>query len=246
MSTSRTSAVLFDLDGTLLDPAGAITDGISDAIAAHGFDRPEPDTLRKFVGPSTDESLTAYTEIPPEFHRDILATYRGGYLERARKSSMLYPGVMDLLRDLAELPVVVGLATQKPLPTTEILLRDFGLVEYFDVVSGSRDELKPETMDLPADKAGVIDRAFRLIEDRAVRDPSLGVVDPERTVMVGDREYDVAGALAHGIDCIGVSWGFASGTELADAGAVSIVDDIMGLRTVMARQTGLEDLIGPA
>ena len=63
MSTSRTPAVLFDLDGTLLDPAGAITDGISDAIAAHGFDRPEPDTLRKFVGPSTDESLTAYTDI---------------------------------------------------------------------------------------------------------------------------------------------------------------------------------------
>ncbi|WP_129359700.1 HAD hydrolase-like protein [Rothia uropygioeca] len=242
MSTRATATVLFDLDGTLLDPAGAITEGLSDAIAAHGFERPTPEILRKFVGPSTDQSLNRYTDIPEKYHREILATYRGGYLERARASSKLYPGMLELLQDLSQLPAAIGLATQKPLPTTEKLLDDFDIAQYFDVVSGSRDELQPATMHLPADKAGVIDRALRLLDQRVGQNPEYGGADPERAVMIGDREYDVAGATTHGIPCIGVSWGFASEDELAGAGAVTVVDDAAQLRAAIAQETGLESL----
>ena len=47
--------------------------------------------------------------------------------------------------------------------------------------------------------------------------------------MVGDRAQDVAGAMANGLDCIGVSWGFAPDGELQEAGAVAIVDSTTGL-----------------
>jgi phosphoglycolate phosphatase len=49
-------------------------------------------------------------------------------------------------------------------------------------------------------------------------------------VMVGDRAQDVAGALANGLDCIGVSWGFAPDGELEEAGAVAVVHDTAGLQ----------------
>jgi len=51
--------------------------------------------------------------------------------------------------------------------------------------------------------------------------------------MVGDRAQDVAGAIANGIDCIGVRWGFAPDGELEDAGAVAVVDDAPALRTTV-------------
>lgn len=228
--------VLFDLDGTILDPAGAITEGLSDAIAAHGFDRPSPATLRKFVGPSTDTSLAQYTSIPEEYHPAILATYRGGYLDRALRVSRVYPGMVELLRDLSETDALVGIATQKPLPTTVTLLKDFGLTEFFDAVSGARDSLKPETNYLPRDKAGVIDRALRLLgEDAETRGETL-----DACVMVGDREHDVVGAATHGIPCIGVSWGFGEAEELRSAGAEDVVDDAAGLLRAIERSTGLE------
>jgi phosphoglycolate phosphatase len=52
----------------------------------------------------------------------------------------------------------------------------------------------------------------------------------QHAMMVGDRAQDVAGALANGLDCIGVSWGFAPDGELEAAGAVAVVDDADGLR----------------
>ena len=51
----------------------------------------------------------------------------------------------------------------------------------------------------------------------------------QHAVMVGDRAQDVAGAMANGLDCIGVSWGFAPDGELHEAGAVAIVDSTKGL-----------------
>ena len=54
--------------------------------------------------------------------------------------------------------------------------------------------------------------------------------------MVGDREHDVHGARAHGIDCVGVTWGYAAPGELAAAGAVAVVETIDEFRrTVLAR-----------
>lgn len=235
MTAHDVPTILFDLDGTVLDPAGAITEGLSDAIAAHGFERPTPETLRKFVGPSTDSSLTQYTSIPSEYHQAILATYRGGYLDRARRVSRVYPGLVEILRDLSASRARVGIATQKPLPTTNTLLEDFGLTGYFDVVSGARDSLKPETRHLPHDKAGVIDRALTLLRDDAAgRGETLGPC-----VMVGDREHDVVGAAAHGMPCIGVSWGFGDPEELLNAGAECVVDDAAGLRRAIERATGV-------
>ena len=53
----------------------------------------------------------------------------------------------------------------------------------------------------------------------------------QHAIMVGDSAQDVAGAIANGIDCIGVSWGFAPDGELEEAGAVAVVPDTLTLRS---------------
>lgn len=227
-------AVLFDLDGTILDPGGAITEGVAEAIEAHGYPRPEESVLRSFVGPPTSVSLERHTDIPAEDRRSILAQYRAGYPERARKDSTVYPGMRELLEALREAPVLVGLATQKPQHSTERILRDFRLEDCFDAVSGARDELDPATLHLPADKPGIVARALRLLAEGGSGSP-----DAQRSLMIGDREYDVQGAAAAHLPCAGVLWGFGEPEELQTAGARWLVADAADLRRVVAERTGV-------
>lgn len=224
--------VLFDLDGTLLDPGGAITGGIAAAIEAHGFARPDEATLRKFVGPSSLEGLERHTDIPFERHRAIVETYREQYPQRARELSSVYEGVHELLEDLSALPVRLAIATQKPQPSAERIVGEFGLTRYFHAISGARDDRWEESASLPTDKPGIVARALDLL-GAAGRDLA------GAAVMIGDREYDAAGAAANGIPCIGVTWGFGSAEELSGAGARPVVDDVEGLRSAIAELTGL-------
>ena len=60
--------------------------------------------------------------------------------------------------------------------------------------------------------------------------------DPARTVMIGDRRYDAEGALAHGIDCLGVAWGFADEDELG-TGFAAVARDAAELGELLARYT---------
>ncbi|MDN5639733.1 MAG: HAD hydrolase-like protein [Actinomycetia bacterium] len=226
-------AVLFDLDGTLLDPAGAITETIAEAIQAQGYPRPDEATLRRFVGPPASVGLERHTDLDERQRRAALAAYREAYPARAARDSRLYPGVAQLLRDLRAAGAAVALATQKPQPSAERIAAHFGLDALADVISGARDELRPETAHLPADKAGVIARALDLLARRGL------AADPRRTVMVGDREYDVEGARVHGLDCVGVAWGFAAPGELTAHGAAAVVEDADALRAQLARRCDL-------
>ncbi|WP_165313204.1 HAD hydrolase-like protein [Rothia halotolerans] len=228
--------VLFDLDGTLLDPGGAITGGIAAAIEAHGYTRPDEATLRKFVGPSSMEGLQRHTDIPAEAHPAIVETYRTQYPELARRLSSVYPGVAELLADLRRLPVRIAIATQKPQPSADRIAAEFGLAEYCDAISGARDDRWPESASLPTDKPGILARALELL-GAAGQDLS------GAAVMVGDREYDAVGAAANGMPCIGVSWGFGTEEELTAAGAAPVADDVGQLRTAIAELAGLPELL---
>lgn len=230
-----TAAVLFDLDGTLLDPAGAITETMAEAIAAHGMPRPAEDTLRRFVGPPAEVSLREFTDIPEDLHPRIIADYRAAYPERARRLSQVYPGIMELLETLRQTPGVrLAVATQKPQPSAEKILGMFDLLRFFPVVSGARDARSPEHRDLPEDKPGIVAAALERLEET-------GPLDRSRSVMIGDREYDAAGARSSGLACLGVGWGFGTAVELLGAGAEAVCTDAAELqRRILTRVAGTE------
>ncbi|MFI5084755.1 MAG: HAD hydrolase-like protein [Actinomycetales bacterium] len=216
-------AVLFDLDGTLVDPAGGITGGVAYALAATGIPVPDDAELAAMVGPKLSDSLLARTGTSPGQVPAVIAAYRDWYRDHGIAMGRPYPGIVELLTDLRRSGVPLGVATQKPQTLAGTVLAAQGLDGFFGVVAGSSDD---ETL-LPGD-AGYRNGKTEIIADALARLGCAGAV------MVGDRSHDVAGALANGIDCLGAGWGFGAPGELAAAGAAAVVAAPGGLAGALA------------
>lgn len=221
--TGQGPVVLWDLDGTVLDPAGAITEGIAEALWTCGFAAPE--NLTQFVGPPIGESLRRYTDVPEDRIAQVISVYRAGYLTEGLRRTRVYPGVEAQLRRLAQLGVRQAVATQKPERIAVEAIDRCGLDGYFATVSGAVDDLARPTGDgAPLhEKPAIIAEALRRL--------GITAPDPARTVMVGDRRYDAEGARAHGLDCLGAGWGFGQPGEL-ETGCVAVAaraDELTGL-----------------
>lgn len=206
--------VLFDLDGTLVDPAGAITGGIRHALQVHHVSLPGEDVLRSMVGPPLAEGLARLPGVTARNLSDIVATYRTLYREHGMAQGRVYPGMAQLLGDLRSSGFRMAVATQKPQTLAGQLLALHGLADYFDAICGSPDqEVQDGGPAVRAGKAPIIERALAIMQHGT-----------EQAVMIGDRRHDVEAARANGIPCIGVAWGFAADGELEAAGAEVVVD----------------------
>lgn len=207
------SAAIFDLDGTLVDPAGAITGGIAAALRDHGITVPDEQTLKSFVGPPLATSLKALPGVAEELVPKLIENYRETYIREGMASSQVYPGIRKLLESLRITDVQLAVATSKPQEQALKLLEIQGLAEFFTAVAGSDpDEVIPHTS-----KGPIIASALE----------QLGLTAETGTypaVMIGDRKFDVEGAVRHNIPCIGVSWGYAPENELQKEGAAVVVD----------------------
>ena len=214
--------VLFDLDGTLVDPAGSITGGISAALAACGLPVPAPADLQRMVGPALMTSLKDIAGVPEDRVAEVIARYREGYRASGMAQSRPYPGIRGVLEELRAAGARLAVATQKPEPLAVDLLRVQGLLDLFDSVHGS-----------PADEqAGAeLDGKRTIIRAALIR--HAGSFDS--AVMVGDRMHDVHGAADNALDCIGVAWGFAADGELETEGAAAVVHSAGELLTELDR-----------
>ena len=212
-------AVLFDLDGTLVDPAGAITLGIVHALGVHGIEIPDQEVLDSFVGPPLATSLASLPGVTEAMIPSIVEEYRQRYLAEGMQASRVYPGIEDLLRTLNAAGVVCAVATSKPTGLAERLLSIQGIRDHFAAVAGS-----PEDESIPhAGKGPILGAALEAIGLEPADGPLAETSPQAKVVMVGDRIFDVDGAAAHGLSCIGVRWGYAPAGELEQAGARPIV-----------------------
>lgn len=216
-------AVLFDLDGTLVDPAGAITEGIRAAVLRHGLADPGTERLDTMVGPPLALSLMELPGMTAELLPSVIADYRAEYAAHGMAASRVYPGMAELLDGLRSSGVRLAVATSKPIDIARRLLEVQGLAGKFDAIHGAvANETAPRA---GHGKEDIVAAALA----------ALGTA-PGETVMVGDRHYDVTGAAANGLECIGVSWGYAPQGELAAAGAAAVV----GSAAELGAKLGLE------
>ena len=132
--------------------------------------------------------------------------YREYFAVKGIFENKVYEGIAEALAALRASGVKISLATSKPEIYAKQILQHFDLIEYFDAVAGS------EMDGSRTKKAEVVERALML----------LGNPDVRGCVMIGDREHDIIGGKAHGMDTIGVTFGYGSEDELQNAGATHV------------------------
>ena len=207
--------IFFDLDGTLTDPAPGITNAIIYARKKWGLEAGTNQDYYKFIGPPMPQSFEEYWGFSPEDAVAFLKTYREYFGEIGLFENEVYPGILALLQALRAAGCHLYIATTKPTGFSARIAERFGFAEYFDMISGS-GEFTDNT------KYDVI---------RNARDGC--AVDMSAAVMVGDRSFDVEGAHAHGIPCIGVTFGYGSREELQSAGADFLADTVAELQAIL-------------
>lgn len=208
--------VLFDLDGTLTDPAIGITNSVIYALEKSGATPPLREALYKFIGPPLVYSFKEYCGFTEEEALRAVGYYRERFSETGLFENEIYPGIRELLSRLCDSGTKIVLATSKPDVYSERILLHFDIRKYFFFVAGNTlSEIRPE-------KEDVISYAIESCE-----------IDPSHAVMVGDRKYDILGGKKFGMRTIGVTYGYGGEKELSEAGADELAKDVDELENLV-------------
>ena len=214
----RYNVLLWDLDGTLTDPKDGIARSVQYALNQLNYPIPEADDLDWVIGPPLKESFKTLLQSEDEglLNRAVLS-YRERFQELGLYENNVYPGIPELLFKLKKAGCKNLLATSKPRVFAERILQHFLLDEYFEVIMGS--ELNGQFVEKEALIGEVLKKAPR--------------GSRSRTVMIGDRKYDVDGARANQIDVISVGYGYGTDEELEAAQPDFIVPSVRGLESLL-------------
>jgi len=202
-------AVLFDLDGTLLDTLDDLADSMNAVLAAAGHPVHPTDAYRRFVGDGVVN--LARRALPPD-HRDDAAVrraveaMRAEYKNRWDTRTRLYDGIPELLDELARRNIPAAVLSNKPHDFTLLCVRKLLARWSFAVVQGVTDDCPPKP-----DPAA------------ALRVAELLNVTPAEVLYLGDTNTDMATAVAAGMVPVGALWGFRDADELTAAGAALLV-----------------------
>ena len=212
------NTILFDLDGTLTDPAEGITKAVEAALNHYGITVADRAALHKFIGPPLDESFPEFYGFDAARTAEATEVFRAYFDRQGWRENIPYPGVEDMLRDLRAAGKRLLVATSKPEVFALRIMEHFGLAQYFDHICGA-----PMDNQEGAKKAAVIRDALR----------RSGVEDLRTAVMVGDRRHDIDGARQAGLEAVGVLWGYGDLQELEASHPVHIVESFDGLKRVL-------------
>lgn len=212
LKAERYQYIMFDLDGTLTDPALGITRAAAHALRHFSIEVKELSELNWLIGPPLLRSFEEGFGLSSEQAKEALERYREYFSVRGLFENEIYPGIPALLKELKAQGRRVIMATSKPEEYAARIAEHFGILRYFDFIGGNTlHEDRPT-------KAEVI--AYVMENTPGLR--------PENAVMVGDRSYDIAGAAAHGIGCIGVLYGYGDESELRGALALAATVEELG------------------
>jgi phosphoglycolate phosphatase len=202
-------AIIFDLDGTLLDTLEDLADAGNRVLAEAGLPVHPVDSYRYFVG---DGLVALIQRILPEdmqsevhIQRMSLA-FRGVYAKNWNAKTGLYNGIDSLLNGLQENSLPMNVLSNKPHDFTVICVQEFLGEWTFSHVLGNREDLARKP-----DPAGALEIAGKL------------GIDPSEIVYLGDTATDMKTAVAAGMYPVGALWGFRTADELDKCGAARLV-----------------------
>ena len=215
-------AVIFDLDGTLLDTLRDIAEAMNRSLSAMGFPTHEIKAYRQFVGEGA--TVLAQRVLPEGLrHEEKIHALRELFIKDYRSNwnryTRPYPGITGLLDTLKELRVPMAIFSNKPHYFTENCVREFLDRWPFQMVLG-------ESESCPRKPAP--DGALKIAD-------AIGI-DPGEIVFVGDTKIDMLTAQNAGMYPCGVLWGFRDREELLQHGAQSLLEHPGDLIDLLALQ----------
>lgn len=223
-------AVLFDLDGTLVDSIHDIAQAANRTLTDLGFAALAPDLITTFVGRGVDalvwQCLLECIDEPapqPELYQRARTLFARHYDECVQKGQTpVFDLVTEGLQAFKQSGYLMAVVTNKPLSYTHIILRQTGLADYFDLVVGgdSCEEKKPHPLPLQF--------ACAQLE-----------VSPDRALMIGDSINDVAAANEAGIDVLVLPYGYSPGQPVDELAAQAVVADLVAAHAWAQRDPGL-------
>jgi phosphoglycolate phosphatase len=208
--------LIFDLDGTLTDPGSGITNSIMYALEKFGITA-ERQELYKFIGPPLRESFNLYYGFDKDQAEQAVLYYREYFSERGMYENEIYPGINDLLAELSLQSRKLYVATSKPQEYSLMILEHFGILKYFEIVSGSNMDGSMSA------KSDLIERII----------PHIHNDELVETIMIGDRRYDIEGAKHHGIDSAAVLYGYGGRSELEDVNPTYLIENTSKLTSLL-------------
>lgn len=208
-------AVIFDLDGTLLDTLEDLANACNHALKECRLGIHEVEKYKRFVGDGRYKLIERI--IPKEEHNHelfnkVLKLYDDYYLEHMIDETKPYEGICELLDELRNLQIKLAVVSNKPQEFVKEMVNNY-FNDKMDIAFGQRINYKtkpdPETI-------------FEVIKELEVT--------KEECIYVGDSNVDMETAKNAEVKSIGVAWGFRGRKELEEAGANIVVDTVEQLR----------------
>jgi pyrophosphatase PpaX len=210
-------ALLFDLDGTLIDSIELILRSARHACVGFEGRAPSDDEWRARIGRPLSDTFRDFTSDGAEVER-LIGRYREYQLEHHDRLVRPYDGVIDVIQRFARAGHPMALVTSKSDWLAERALRHVGLSEAIPVVVGcdscTRHKPHPEP----------VERAITLLRST-----------PGNAIFVGDSPHDVEAGRAAGVYTVGVTWGAFTRDEMARSGADEVIHRIDTLPALVAR-----------
>jgi len=201
-------AVLFDLDGTLIDPGEGIANTIQFVLDTLGIDHRFDGSDKWYVGPSLSEIFARILSprLGPELIERAVSLYIERFASHGAAESVVYPEIAEILTEFRS-DARLFLVTSKNTAVAEQILKSHLLRNHFDGVIGTEVDRRFANK---ADAVQLIIKEFDL--------------NPEAAVVVGDRMHDIIAGKENKIFTIGVTWGYGTRRELIEAGADEVCD----------------------
>ena len=204
----RYKAIIFDLDGTLLDTLTDLAEGTNYALRVNGFPERTPDAIRRFVGNGARKLIER--AVPDRQLEAALEKVRQDfdiyYKVHCKDHTGPYPGIMEMLQELVQQGYSLGVVSNKPDFAVQELIPEY-FPGIFTSVSGERQGVAKK----PA--PDLIREAMKNLQ-----------ADSSNAVYVGDSEVDLEAAVNAGIPCISVAWGFKGKKFLEEQQAEMIIE----------------------
>ncbi len=206
----KAKAILFDLDGTLLDSIEDLTDSMNAALGRLGFPGHDVESCKRLVGEGIEHFAT--NALPARKRSDgstiarLVELLRDEYRKRWAQKTRPYDGIAELLGGLADRGLRLAVLSNKADDFTNLMVAHFFPNRKFEVVCGARPGMPRKPDPSPA---------LRIAQEMGL--------DPAEIVLLGDTKTDMETGTRAGMVPIGALWGFRSAEELLASGARNLI-----------------------